>query len=147
MISLIPKVDNPEMASQFRPLSYYNTLYKCISKLLCSRLAYVLPDIVNPAQAAFVKERSLIQNVLVYHDFLRHYKRKTSPRCLMKINLTKSYDMVQWDFMQEILEGYKFPTNFIQLIMEYLSTTSFSIKINGRDVVFVRKGGLTTRGP
>ncbi|KAF3653433.1 hypothetical protein FXO37_16988 [Capsicum annuum] len=68
MISLIPKVEKPEFASQFRPISCCNTLYKCISKLLCSRLACVLTDIVNPAQAAFVKGRSLIQNVLVCHD-------------------------------------------------------------------------------
>lgn len=35
-----------------------------------------------------------MQNVLIFHDLLRHYNRKISPRCMMKIDLRKAYDMV-----------------------------------------------------
>lgn len=41
IISLIPRLEKPEVASQFRLISYCNTLYKYISKLLCSRLIRV----------------------------------------------------------------------------------------------------------
>lgn len=37
-IALIPKVKVPESTSQYRPIAYCNILYKCISKLLSSRL-------------------------------------------------------------------------------------------------------------
>lgn len=148
MISLIPKVAKPEMASQSRPISCCNTLYKYISKLLSSRLACVLSEIVNPAQAAFVKGRSLIQNMLVCHDLLRHYKRKTSPTCLIKIDLTKAYDMVQWDFLQEMLEGYKFLVKFIQQVMECVTTGSFPININEEECgYFEGKRGLRQGDP
>ena len=32
---LLPKVPHPQLASDFHPISCYNVLYKCISKLLC----------------------------------------------------------------------------------------------------------------
>lgn len=38
MISLIPKVTAPQNAGQLRPISCCSVMYKCISKLLCSRL-------------------------------------------------------------------------------------------------------------
>ncbi|KAH0738380.1 hypothetical protein KY290_037085 [Solanum tuberosum] len=94
MISLIPKVPAPQSASQFRPISYCNILYKCISKLLRERLKEVLPSLVSDKQATFVTGRSIVHNVLICHDLLRHYNRNTSPKCMMKIDLRKAYDMV-----------------------------------------------------
>nr|XP_009598456.1 uncharacterized protein LOC104094272 isoform X1 [Nicotiana tomentosiformis] len=44
-------------------------------------------------QAVFVERRSLVHNVLIHHNLLRHYNRKTSLRCLMKIDLKKAYNM------------------------------------------------------
>ena len=63
---LIPKVVPPITVADFRPISCCNVLYKCISKLLCSRLNEVLPKLVNPSQGAFVASRELLFNVLLY---------------------------------------------------------------------------------
>ncbi|XP_062113977.1 uncharacterized protein LOC133824986 [Humulus lupulus] len=43
IITLIPKTENPSTAADYRPIACCNTLYKCISKMLCMRLAIVLP--------------------------------------------------------------------------------------------------------
>jgi len=40
-IILIPKIDNPEMVAQFRPISLCNVVYKVISKMLSSRLKVI----------------------------------------------------------------------------------------------------------
>lgn len=93
MISLIPKVHKPNSVGQL--ISCSNIEDKCISELLCDRLALVLLEIVNPTHIVFIKGRSLLYNILVCHDLLRQYKRKTTSRCLVKIYLKKADDLVE----------------------------------------------------
>jgi hypothetical protein len=45
---MIPKVDNLEEVSKFRPISLCNVVYKIISKMLAARLKVILPDIISP---------------------------------------------------------------------------------------------------
>lgn len=78
-ITLIPKIATPEFASQFRPISCCNVLYKCTSKMLCARLKKMLPSLITETQAAFVEGRSLIHNVPICHDLLRHYNSPKMP--------------------------------------------------------------------
>lgn len=130
IISLILKVPNHQYASQFRPISCCNVLYKPMSKVICVRLGKPISHLVAENQAGFVAGRSLVHGILICHDLLRHYNRKTSPRCLMKIDLRKAYDMLNWEFLEEALNVYGFPTSFIQLVMTCITTTKLTIKVN-----------------
>ena len=76
---LLPKINNPEKAKDFRAISCCNTVYKCITKLIYSRLKEVLPHIIDKGQRAFVKERELLFNVLLCQDLVRGYNRKLTP--------------------------------------------------------------------
>jgi hypothetical protein len=56
IIVMIPKVNNPEEVSQFRPISPCNVVYKIISKMLAARLKVILPDIISPTKSALSLE-------------------------------------------------------------------------------------------
>lgn len=75
-------------------------VYKCISEMLCKTPKSVPPSLVNESHVAFVQDMSLVPNVLIFHDLMRHYNRRTSPRFLMKIDLRKSCDMVRMKFLK-----------------------------------------------
>lgn len=65
LITLIPKVDYPQSVLEYRHITCCNVLYKCVSKVLYSRLVGVLPDVIGEQQGAFVRGRSILGNILV----------------------------------------------------------------------------------
>ncbi|XP_062100131.1 uncharacterized protein LOC133806013 [Humulus lupulus] len=101
--------------------------------MLCYRLTKILPVIVHQNQGAFIKNRLLAHNILILQDLLHGYTRKNvSPRCLIKIDLSKAYDSLDWIFLEDILKDFCFPSKFIQWIMACLTGTSYTLLMNGR---------------
>ncbi|KAI8572120.1 hypothetical protein RHMOL_Rhmol01G0173700 [Rhododendron molle] len=47
-ISLVPKVNAPCTVRDFRPISCCNVVYKCVSKILVSRLQPLIPSLIHP---------------------------------------------------------------------------------------------------
>ncbi|KAL0345475.1 UNVERIFIED_CONTAM: Retrovirus-related Pol polyprotein from type-2 retrotransposable element R2DM [Sesamum radiatum] len=63
---------------------------------------------------------------------VRQYTRKQIlPRCTINVDLRKAFDSVSWTFISQVLHGYGFPPIFITWIMECVSTSSFSVALNG----------------
>uniref|UniRef100_A0A803NEF2 Reverse transcriptase domain-containing protein n=1 Tax=Chenopodium quinoa TaxID=63459 RepID=A0A803NEF2_CHEQI len=129
---MVPKVEDVVYVTQYRPIACCNVLYKLISKLQCSRLKLVLPELISENQGAFVGGRSIMENIMVCQDMLKNYnnKRKAS-KCTVKVDLRKAYDSVHWSFIRDMLMALNFPNQFVRLVMECISTPSFSIMING----------------
>ena len=98
---------------------------------IASRLAPILADIVDTAQTTFIQKRSMIENIFMLQELLRQYGRKrSSPRCILNVNMRKAFDSVDWTFVQDLLIALNFPPIFVGWIMTCLSTTSYSISLN-----------------
>lgn len=52
-IALIPKVTDPILITDFRPISLIGCLYQIYSKTLALRLKKVIPEVVGMEQSAF----------------------------------------------------------------------------------------------
>ncbi|XP_059289666.1 uncharacterized protein LOC132043204 [Lycium ferocissimum] len=65
-------------------------------------------------------------------ELVKGYGRKgLSPRCMIKLDMQKTYDSVDWSFLEQVLIGMNFPTSFIRWIMTCVTTVLYSILING----------------
>ncbi|KAL2248047.1 UNVERIFIED_CONTAM: hypothetical protein Sindi_2657000 [Sesamum indicum] len=115
ILALIPKVHTPMSVNDFRPISCCNVLYKIIAKLLVQKISVLLDKIVSPCQTAFIPGRSIGDNII----------------CALKVDIRKAYDTVEWDFLLAVLQLFGFPPTFTRWIEECVSTTSFSIGLNG----------------
>lgn len=92
-IAIIPKVRNPSHMSHYRPISCCNVLYKCISKLMASRLKRLLPDLIFPCQSAFISQRSIVDNIMLAQALSRDYHRSSGPpKCSIKLDIHKAFD-------------------------------------------------------
>ena len=64
---------------------------------------------------------------------VKGYGRKSiSPRCLIKVNIKKAFDSLQWSFIRDMLLSMNFPSRFVSWIMNCISVSWFSIKLNGK---------------
>lgn len=149
IISLVPKTTHSVSVADFRPIACCNVIYKAITKIISDRLAPILPSLVDKAQAAFVSGRSMTDNIFLSQELLRGYTRKrSSPRCTIKVDLQKAYDTVSWSFLREVLVGLGFPPIFVGWVMQCVSTPTFSIALNGSLTgFFAGKRGLRQGDP
>lgn len=132
ILALIPKKENSKTMKDFRPISCCNIIYKVISKILANRLKIILPKFISPNQSAFVKDRLLMENVLLASELVKSYhKNSVSARCGLKIDISKAFDTVQWSFLLSALTALGFPSEYIVLIEKCISLASFSVQING----------------
>ena len=149
IVTLIPKVKCPSHPGDFRPISCCHVLFKFISKLINSRLKLVLGSIIDPTQGPFVTDRSIMHNILLCQDLLKQYSRyNCAANCLIKIELCKSYDTMDWKFLRDMLVALNFLIHFIRIIMAYITSTSYTLMINGYPTPpFQAKRGLRQGDP
>ncbi|XP_058192210.1 uncharacterized protein LOC131309618 [Rhododendron vialii] len=116
LITLIPKVPNPQSVSDFRPISLCNVLYKVLTKVLVNRLRLGLGDLISQYQNGFVPTRMILDNVLIAHEMLEFIrKRKRGKRAMyaLKLDMNKAYDRVDWNFLLGVLRTMGFSQKWV----------------------------------
>ena len=136
LIALIPKKLGPETISHFRPINLCNTLYKVVSKILVLRLKHLMPRLVSPSQSAFVAGRRGTDNVIVAQELLFAMERMKgrTGNMIIKIDLEKAYDRLEWGFVRKMLTSLNFHMDTVELILSCISSTSISLLFNGEQL-------------
>ncbi|XP_042942930.1 uncharacterized protein LOC122277118 [Carya illinoinensis] len=148
-IVLIPKVKDATSFDKFRPISLCNVIYKVFAKLIVNRLAMVLDRMISPEQGAFVKGRSIFQNISLSQEMLKLLHRNArGGNVFIKIDMSKAYDRVNWKFLMHVLSSFGVPGDFFDLIKNCVTTPWFSIMLNGTFKGFFKsKRGLRQGDP
>lgn len=111
-VVLISKVKNPSRMTELRPISLCNVAYKLISKVLANRLKTFLPSLVDENQSAFVPGRLITDNILLSSEvihFMSHNQAKKRGFKALKLNMSKAYDRMEWDYLACVLINMGFP--------------------------------------
>jgi len=115
-ITLIPKKAEADQVKDFRPISLVHSFAKLVTKLLANRLAGRLDEMVSPNQSAFIKHRFIQDNYMMVQQTVRFLHSQKQPRILLKLDITKAFDLVSWPFLLQVLEKLGFGLRWRDLI-------------------------------
>ena len=150
LIALIPKQKGPETINHFRPISLCNTIYKLVTKILVQRLRPYMPNLISPCQTALVVGRRGSDNVIIAQEIIYSLNKRKGKEGFMviKIDLEKAYDRLEWCFTRKVLTCFGFPPNITKLIMSCISSSSTSLLFNGEKLPpFTLSRGLRQGDP
>lgn len=131
ILTLLPKKDNPLQLGDFRPINLIHGVAKIFAKVLEARLSPLLPSLISQAQSAFVSNKSIHENFKFVRNAARMLHQQKRSAVLLKIDISKAFDTISWDFLLEVLRCRGFGPKWCSWICGLLSTASSSVLING----------------
>jgi hypothetical protein len=132
LLTLIPKKPDAVKPSDYRPISLIHSFPKLISKMLANRLSPKLDDLVQRNRSAFIKGRCIQDNYKYVQCAAKLLKARKIPKMLLKLNISKAFDTVDWPFLLELLRAWGFGRRWRDWISLLLSTASTRVLLNGR---------------
>ena len=128
---MVPKKQNVEDLKDLRPISLVGGLYKILAKVLANRIKSVLGQVISPVQSAFVEGRQILNTVLIANETVDFIIRRKESDIVCKLDIEKAYDHLSWEFLFQVLERMGFGKLWVSWLKWCVSTTSFSILVNG----------------
>ena len=150
-IMLIPKKKDPQLITEYRPISLGNVVSRIISKVLRNRVKPILSRVISDSQSAFVPDRLITDNTFVAYEMIhrmRNRRRGKVRHMAIKLDVSKAYDREEWEFLEKIMLRIGFPEQWVNLAMLTVPTASYSIIINGEPCGYISPSrGIKQRDP
>lgn len=136
--TLIPKSNNPSTFNEFRPIALCNLVYKLISKIIANRIKPKLSEWMTNEQFSFLANRQILDAVGITQEVLHSVKLRKQKALMLKIDLVKAYDQVNWDFLRLMLLQIGLPRIVINWIMACVMSANYFVLINGNPTPFFK---------
>ena len=98
-----------------------NAVSQVVSKVLANRIKPILPNVISDAQSAFIPDRLISDNTTVAFEMLhrmRNRRKGKTGHMAVKLDISKAYDRVEWEFLRRIMMKIGLPEQWVNLAME-----------------------------
>jgi hypothetical protein len=103
IITLLPKEKEAKQIQQFRPICLLNVSFKNFTKAMMNRMALVAQKIIRPLQITFMSGMNIMDWAAILHETIHKMHRKKLDSVIIKLDFEKTYDKVNWSFLQQTL--------------------------------------------
>lgn len=133
-ITPIPKVENPIICSQYRPISNANFLLKIISKLCCHQLTEYLEtnNLISKHQSGFRKGHSCTTAILKLTEDLHKSIAKRKCVILVLLDFSNAFGSVDHNILLHVLESNGIRERTLEWYNSFLSNWQQIVKHNGK---------------
>lgn len=129
--ALIPKYSKSEDPRGFRPISLYNVIYKIIAMVIIKCLKPFLPNLISPEQTNFMEGQQILDGFVTSQEIVHSQMDQKLPGMMIKLDLSKAYDRLSWDYLNNVLKSFGFDQRWITWIYTMVYSLVFSILFNG----------------
>jgi hypothetical protein len=107
-----------------------------IAKVIAKRLKPIPSTSISKEQFVFLDGRQIQEVIRVAQEGLHNMKARKLKGAVVKIDLSKAYERLNWLFIRILLRHLGFEVPFINWVMGCISSTSFVVLINGSALPF-----------
>lgn len=111
---------DPTLASSYRPISLLNLNAKILSRVVANTLAKILPQLIHPVQAGFVRCRSATANIRKVMATLDNAMRNPQEElAIITLDAEKAFDNVSLQWLFQTMESMGFQgeiLNFLKIM-------------------------------
>jgi hypothetical protein len=137
-LALIPKQNRPITFSDYRPIALCNLCYKIVTKIIAKRIRPILSRSLSEEQLGFLKGRQILDAIGTAQECLHSIKSKKLQAIILKLDLKKAYDCINWDYLRLVLIQCGFGHIMTRWIMGCVSSASLAILVNGEASKFIK---------
>ena len=131
-----------------KPISLIHSFAKLLTTVLAVRLSVYIDKLISPSQSAFIKKRCIQDNFVYVRGLARHYHQTKTPACLIKLDISKAFDTVSWEYLLEMLHQRGFSLRWTDWLARILGSSSSAVLLNGCPGPVIRhKRGLRQGDP
>lgn len=131
LIVLLPKKGDQRLLTNKRPITLLNVAYKIGAKAFQRRLTPILQRVISPQQFAFLPGRNIHHSLLMVGEMLHQAADSGEEHVLMKLDVTKAFDRMDWSFLLAALNKMGFGGLLTAFLRSSFATASSTVLLNG----------------
>ena len=98
----------------------------------------MIPLIIADQQNGLIPGRQILNSVISAHENIHSLSCSNNQGFIMKVDIAKAYDRVDWTFLSNILLAFGFDRKIVGLIHQLISTSSIVVLVNGSSSHFFK---------